>query len=78
MDPPLAKAEAAMIKAAISAVNIPALVRHPRRFAFIFLLILIKCQYFTKRERIPENRGAGLFGRPLPYFRASSSHFVIY
>jgi hypothetical protein len=33
-------------------------------------------QYFTKREGIPENRGAGV--RPLPYFRASSSHFVIY
>jgi hypothetical protein len=33
-------------------------------------------QYFTKFKRTPENRGAGV--RPLPYFRASTSYFVIY
>jgi hypothetical protein len=33
-------------------------------------------QYFTKVEKVPENRGAGV--RPLPYFRASTSYFVIY
>jgi hypothetical protein len=29
-----------------------------------------------KVKRIPENRGADV--RPLPYFRASTSYFVIY
>jgi hypothetical protein len=33
-------------------------------------------QYFTKVEKLPENRGAGAC--PLPYFRAFISHFVIY
>jgi hypothetical protein len=33
-------------------------------------------QYFTKVERIPENRGAGV--RPHPRFRASPGRFVIY
>jgi hypothetical protein len=42
MDPPLARAAAAIIKAAMVAIIIPVLVRQPRRFAFIFLLAKIR------------------------------------
>jgi hypothetical protein len=41
MDPPLARAEAAMNNAAIPAAMIAPVERHPTRSAFIFLLAII-------------------------------------
>jgi hypothetical protein len=48
--------------------------RTPRRI--VFLQVHFDNQYFTKFKIIPENWGAGV--RPLPYFQASTSYFVIY